>query len=325
MICSNPVVLTSGAVACGKCYSCGVRRKKEIVARVQLEGMSYDKKAFVTLTYDDENLPLVGFTKVENSAENKVVYEEYPEHPVGTGSLRPSDFSGFIKRLRKEWPTPFRFFGVGEYGDKSGRPHYHAILFGFPPCNFGSTRNRLSYCCSVCDLVEQKWAKGRIEVAQANSNTMAYTAGYAAKKLTSAGDPRLFIGTGSDDARLYKHPEFSRMSRRPGIGASAAASIGAGLERFRETLPNGDAPESIQIGEKKYPLDRFMRDKIRNAMGLPAGATEQAQIAQSIKLQEMQAEADQAGLPLQKYLRQKGQAKEKAMKSRYDARKRQTL
>ena len=61
------------------------------------------KSCFITLTYDNENLP--------------------PD-----GSLQIEDYQKFLKRLRKK--NKFRYFLVGEYGDLNWRPHYHAILYG---------------------------------------------------------------------------------------------------------------------------------------------------------------------------------------------------
>ena len=42
--------------------------------------------------------------------------------------LKKSDFQKFIKRLRKDYDI--KYFACGEYGDKTLRPHFHAILFG---------------------------------------------------------------------------------------------------------------------------------------------------------------------------------------------------
>ena len=37
-----------------------------------------------------------------------------------------------MKRLRKKLhPLKIRFFHCGEYGDKTRRPHYHALIFGY--------------------------------------------------------------------------------------------------------------------------------------------------------------------------------------------------
>lgn len=47
-----------------------------------------------------------------------------------------------------------------------------------------------------------------------------YVAGYVTKKLTKPGDPKLG----------GRHPEFARMSLRPGIGAGAMYDIGKAIQ-----------------------------------------------------------------------------------------------
>jgi len=66
-----------------------------------LESLCHEDNAFITLTYDNENLP-------ENA------------------TLVPKDLKDFQKRLRYHANIDLRFFSVGEYGEKTQRPHYHA-------------------------------------------------------------------------------------------------------------------------------------------------------------------------------------------------------
>ena len=68
------------------------------------------KTRFLTLTYADEHLP-------------------------PNGSLVVADLQKFIKRLRKHYAKrnngiKLRYYACGEYGDRYGRPHYHAIICG---------------------------------------------------------------------------------------------------------------------------------------------------------------------------------------------------
>ena len=102
-------------VPCGKCTGCRTEYSRQWAMRIKHEASLWGKKnSFVTLTYDDENLPRKG-----NST-----------------TLIKKDFQDFMKRLREpnqelDWtpPTPIRYYHCGEYGDQFGRPHYHAILF----------------------------------------------------------------------------------------------------------------------------------------------------------------------------------------------------
>lgn len=95
------------ALPCGKCAFCV---KKQIDAwclrlRHELE-VSYSA-LFITLTYDDANLPL---------------------GPDDVPTLSKRDLNLFLKRLYKR-NSGLRYFAVGEYGTDGKRPHYHAVLF----------------------------------------------------------------------------------------------------------------------------------------------------------------------------------------------------
>lgn len=77
------------------------------------------------------------------------------------------------------------------------------------------------------------------------------------KKLTTEGAPGL-------DG---KHPEFARMSLRPGIGAGAAAEISDTLIKHR--LDNAEhLPTSLRHGKLKYPVGRYIREKTRQQTGI---------------------------------------------------------
>ena len=94
------------SVPCGQCVGCRLEKSRQWAMRCVHEASLYDENCFITLTYDDEFLP------------------------VG-GSLDKGAFPRFMKRLRKKFePRRIRFYHAGEYGDRFGRPHYHALLFG---------------------------------------------------------------------------------------------------------------------------------------------------------------------------------------------------
>ena len=57
-------------------------------------------------------------------------------------TLRKRDYQLFMKRLRKAFPNDkIRFYAAGEYGPKTLRPHYHAILFGLHLDDLGFYEN----------------------------------------------------------------------------------------------------------------------------------------------------------------------------------------
>ena len=71
---------------------------------------------------------------------------------------------------------------------------------------------------------------------------------------------------------MGRHPEFARMSNRPGIGASAMAIIGESLFNkymVHEIHKTGDVPRTVKHGKKSYPLGRYLRQKLRDHVGMP--------------------------------------------------------
>lgn len=199
-----------------------------------LEATQHEGNSFVTLTYDEQHIP-------EGHA------------------LRAKDLSLFIKRLRKDLhPKKIRYFGVGEYGEQTNRPHYHLALFGYPQCAKGVTHpNRSGYCCPLCDRVQRNWSMGNIYSGGLEDQSAAYIAGYVTKKLTNAGDERL-------DG---KPPEFARMSNRPGIGAGFAAEVASTLLEHRLDSPE-HVPTGLNHGRSIHLLGRYIRDKIRAQTGI---------------------------------------------------------
>ena len=151
---------------------------------------------FVTLTYNDDELP-------------------------AGGSLHYPHYQKFMKRLRRNARQKFRFYMCGEYGDKYGRPHYHAILFGLQleDLELWRTHQHVKYYRS--ELVEKSWSHGHVEISEANYKNAAYVARYIMKKVT--GDQAEDHYKRIDPITLAEYevePEFTRMSLKPGIGAT---------------------------------------------------------------------------------------------------------
>lgn len=204
-----------------------------------LEALQHSDNSFVTLTYSDEHLP-------------------------PGGSLNPKDTQDWLKRLRKAWQRPLRYYLVGEYGDLTQRPHYHLAAFGLPVCARGSTRKSKSIrgCCNVCDLISDTWGHGQILSGSLETSSAQYVAGYVTKKMTSKDDPRL----------QGRHPEFARMSLRPGIGATALHEVASVLMEFGLEDEQGDVPSALRHGGRLLPLGRFMRRRLRELVGRAPGA-----------------------------------------------------
>jgi len=181
-------------IACGQCIGCRLERSRQWAIRCHHEASLHDKNSFVTLTYNDENLP-------------------------EDGSLSIRHFQLFMKRLRKKHGTGIRFYGCGEYGEKLGRPHYHVCLFNFDPPDkklFKETRGKRLY---TSDDLDQVWGKGFTLTGDVTFQSAAYVARYITKKITGLGAEHHYETFSPKTGEIYsKKPEFTTMSRRPGIG-----------------------------------------------------------------------------------------------------------
>lgn len=198
--------------------------------RILLEARYQERtSSFVTLTYDEGNLP-------------------------DRGSLEPRDLAGFIGRLRarreiRTLGNP-RFFAVGEYGDKTWRPHYHLSLFGVQP-----EREQ---------VIRECWTLGHVHVGEITPESAAYIAGYTTKKMTTSHDPRI------QDTGL--HPEFSRMSRFPPLGAPGiTGSVLPTLQTRQGAIAlakHGDVPTAYSLHGKQWPLGKYWRSWLRKELGI---------------------------------------------------------
>lgn len=237
MICKKPFRRGALAFGCGQCLPCRINKKRLWKHRLILESYMHKHSSFVTLTYKDD--------------------------PV---SLDPKDTQDWLKRLRKAiYPSKVRYFLVGEYGDDKMRPHYHAILFGVSPCWYypGESRQdvwlRQRCNCGACSLIRNTWGLGITDCGSFSIASANYVCGYVTKKMTS--DRTEF----QRDYLQGKHPEFARMSRKPGIGADAVKPV---AEAMGGELINDDVPMVLRHGKKLMPLGRYLRIKLREAYGL---------------------------------------------------------
>lgn len=193
-------------IPCGKCLGCRLDYAKRWSDRMILEYDHTKKAVFITLTYNDDNLP------------DPVINEETGEVCFPLVKL---DVSTFMKNLRSRVPyvsrkEKLRFFASGEYGPTTHRPHYHLILFGTDLEEIGNIaglefagKNELKQIYWNSPFLNNVWNKGFVQVSEASYDTMNYVARYTAKK--AQGDSY------AKDNGIQE--EFSLMSRNPGIGA----------------------------------------------------------------------------------------------------------
>ncbi|WP_370860083.1 rolling circle replication-associated protein [Phascolarctobacterium faecium] len=171
-------------VPCGQCVGCRLERSRQWAMRCVHEASLYDDNCFITLTFDDE-------------------------HIARDGSLHLEDFQKFMKRLRKKFGEGIRFFHCGEYGTLNQRPHHHSILFNFdfPDKELWSVRDNVKLYRS--SSLERLWPYGFSTIGDVSFESAAYVARYCLKKVT---------GSVAESHYQGRKPEYTTMSRRPGIG-----------------------------------------------------------------------------------------------------------
>jgi len=170
-------------LACGQCIGCRLERSRQWAVRCVHEASLHERNCFVTLTYDRDHLPI-------------------------DGSLDLRHFQLFMKKVRKEFGKGVRYFHCGEYGEKLGRPHYHACLFNLDFVDKTLWKKSDGGDLYVSETLNRLWGQGYCILGNVTFDSAAYVARYIAKKIT---------GEAAADHYKGKMPEYTTMSRRPGI------------------------------------------------------------------------------------------------------------
>jgi hypothetical protein len=223
----KPNVISELKLPCGQCIGCRLNHAENWAIRMVHEAQMHEENSFITLTYDENNLP-----------ENE--------------SLHYPDVTRFLKRLRKALSkTPYKgkikYYRVGEYGDENSRPHYHIILFGFDftykirykgleneKIHWRSNGDRKYYISSFLNAL---WDRGHAELGDVDYATCMYVAKYVTKKVT-----------GKEKEAHYgdKEPEKAAMSKKEPIGHSW-------LKKFSSDVYNTD---SVILDAKRFRVPK---------------------------------------------------------------------
>lgn len=165
-------------IPCGKCMQCRISIQRKYVDRMFCSYFTHSTSAFVTFTYDDSHLRIKeGFINPTLSKDDLHKYLDKIRHMI------PSD-------------VDYEYFVSGEYGDKFGRPHYHALFFG------------LDYELYK-DFFERSWKLGSVKVLPCSVSSFRYVSKYVCKSYYKS------------DSEYYDYgiiPPFCKYSR--GLGSS---------------------------------------------------------------------------------------------------------
>lgn len=207
-LCLKPISLTKTKVSvpCGRCFNCLQRKRSHWSIRMQKELETAENATFLTLTYDDDNLPYTEIidTKKTGSLINlrkadpvtQYLHNLHRDSPEAVTqlineinnipqeniqklksilkripTLKKKDLQDYFKRVRKSQPN-LKYYAVGEYGTKGKRPHYHAIVFNAEPLV-------LLDKWSTFDRKNQCWTKkGRVQCDSVTANSIHYVTKY---------------------------------------------------------------------------------------------------------------------------------------------------
>lgn len=199
--------------------------------------------------------------RIHSEAENSFVYNALltyddahliykDDMPV----LEKRHFINFMKRFRervyRHFGARLRFFCVGEYGGKKGRPHYHVILFS------DVDLHTLEGACNSLDFVschlEESWQNGFCDV-EPMLNPGATTR-YLVNYLVANTDVRNY----DKDTKPFRH-----MSRRPAIGADWISKhpqlCKAMVERDDYLVPYGKGHMQLPRYYKRKIMPEYMQ------------------------------------------------------------------
>ena len=220
-------------VPCGKCEACQSKRRQQWSFRLFQELKYSESCYFITLTYDDQHLPL----------SSGLINGTPHVFPV----VDKKDVQNFLKRLRKHIePFKIRYFLVSEYGPRTYRPHYHMLLFNFP--------NLLKQ--KLDGILIDAWSNGFTRVDPVSNARIHYVTSYCL-----------------DSSTLPKHlpKNFMLCSRKPGIGSQYLDNydvVNFHLRNLDNTCYLSNTTGVFKTQMPRYYSDKLFSDEQKHKISL---------------------------------------------------------
>lgn len=166
-------------VPCHRCQGCRIDRRKFWERRITSEFVKW-RSAFVTLTYNDENLP----------------YNEGAIVPT----IRNNDVRKYIDRLRhrvnkltaipKLCTKKFHYVACTEYGSRTARPHIHLLLLGLDFKYFKK-------------MITEEWGKGIVDCGPIVRGGIRYILKYMDTMQYGEYNLRTYTDTGRETPKMF--------------------------------------------------------------------------------------------------------------------------
>lgn len=206
---------------CGRCLGCRLEKARSWALRCYHEELTTRedgyRSIFLTLTYAEEHRP------------HDLVHEH---------------FQKFIRSLRKKTKLKIRYFMCGEYGEKNGREHFHAILFGYRPDDLQLVKIRNGTRNYISPSLAKHWPYGGHEIGDVSYKNAGYVARYTLKKQQALDKETGELAYGN------RRPPYIKCSTRKGIGYQF-------FQRYKQDLFPGD--ECITPDGRKAPVPTYYR------------------------------------------------------------------
>lgn len=201
-------------VPCGKCNFCLQNKRKDWSFRLFEEFREALSGHFLTLTYDEEHVP--------------IGYDCY--------SLCKKDLMQFMKYVnafQREKDLPVvRYYGTGEYGTITDRPHYHVIAFNMSKLTLEEIQ------------AGRIWGKGRVYVRGVGVESIEYVTKYLID---------------ADFEHNNREKPFNIMSKRPGLGSGYLERKTA-FNKPSEKL--SECRGYVLFKGKRHKMPRYLKHKI---------------------------------------------------------------
>lgn len=236
-------------VGCGQCFHCRINQANVWQTRLILESQISIDSAFLTLTFDEIHLPL-------------------------DGNVCPKFLKGFLKRYRNRlYPHKLRYYGIGEYGDETWRPHYHLAVFlkagaikpepRFERCYLPCADMRKRNLCTHDCYLQQAWPYGNVEISRTlGLENAGYITGYIKKKATKP----YYENLGDRKPEFMTCSTGNQKGEKGGLGYGAIEKIAKKFGCFEGS--GGRIVRSIRQGGRMRPLGRYLSNNLRNVLGV---------------------------------------------------------
>lgn len=186
----NPYTKEPMIVSCGKCDACKLQKSSVAALKCKLESLSHKYTYFVTLTFNNQHLPLA---TAEYDHPHHMLLDEKSGQIFGHVPttyrvmkqlaakvnmngyfpyLDKTILQKFIKRLRyyakHRFNETLRYYGVGEYGPVHYRPHFHLLLWF----------ENEDLAASMAEYINKSWTFGYTHTEKVLNDASSYVAGY---------------------------------------------------------------------------------------------------------------------------------------------------